>query len=143
MRSYIIPLVAAFIFSSCATVLASPCDTNPNRIYSNWKQDTLRKNSDKHLIENYLRTNQRTEFVAAYNATPPVTNENPANVAVWSTMAAIVDHLAKRARNGIMPSGIVIFIDASDCIISTETVPMIVLDKWLRGIPFIKNSEET
>lgn len=137
MRSILGVILVAFTVAFCSAAQASPCDTDQNRVYSNWKVNTLQRNADKELLENYLSEASLAEFVAAYNETPPKSHKDPANVAVWATKAAMLDHLSGKTQGNAIPVSLVVFIDDSGCIIETETIPLFVMEKLMQGVPYI------
>ena len=123
MRICLSLIVAAFV--ALFSVGASACET---QMFEDWRADTIKRNSPQ-LLENILSEPLRVEFVAAYNASPPVSDKNAAKVAVYY----LPPH----------PMFLVVWIDETGCIDNTEQIPAVVMNKLLRGIPFIPGGKQS
>jgi hypothetical protein len=142
MRYVLAVIIFCFVLSFCVIAKASErCDT---QWYSQWRDDVRERNPGAPIVESVLSDENRAEFVAAYNASPPQSNEYPSGVAVWVHMKHMQAHVAGQLLGGnTVPIALVVFIDDAGCIISTQKIPLFVMEKLLQGVPFIQNSKET
>ena len=129
------------VFFGLAAKAGDRCDTD---WYPEWKADVHARNPSSPLMENYLSETQLAEFVSAYNASPPKSNKQPANVAVWVHAAMVKAHIEKRLMpDQSAPVALVVWIDSKGCLTETEVIPLFVMEKILQGVPFNGPSRES
>jgi len=139
MKSALMILIVVIV-SGCVpkvppvTVAQPPiCKTQS---YELWRADVLKKNQGVPLIESYMQGDKLQEFVAAYNATPPKTNKQPAAVAVWIHKVMLSAYLSKKRTGTTAPTALVVWVNGDGCLTETEIIPLMVMDKLLSGVPF-------
>lgn len=141
MRYALATIFAGFILALCFAARADArCET---QWYPEWRADVRNNNPGAPIVENVLSEGVRLEFVAAYNASPPESDERPSEVAIWVHMRHMQAHLSGQLLGGnTAPFALVVFIDETGCIASTQKIPLFVLDKLLRGVPFTQGGNE-
>lgn len=106
--------------------------------YPDWKLEVRERNAGAQIMERFLVGDELSEFVSAYNESPPKSDKKAGAVAVWVHAVMLKAHLERRLIGGTTaPTALVVWLDGKGCISETEVIPLLILDKLLQGIPFV------